>query len=91
MSSLKAISNISEISYNGVMFRPYHPFLNNTAEDIKDTSNGYKNLINPMIAELNTNYVISKIQIILNHIKSVYANNDDFLYKYILIFLSTNN
>ena len=74
-----AIDQISDLSYKGYFIKPYHPF-----ENTNNNINGYLNIFSPMISKRLENYDVSKIEMILDHIKIVWANNDDFLYKYIL-------
>ena len=74
-----AIHKIPDLSYKGYFNKPYHPFENNNIN-----VNGYLNMFSPMIAKRLLNYDISKIEMIINHIKEVWANNDDFLLKYIM-------
>ena len=74
-----AIDRIPELSYKGYFYKPYHPF-----ENTSNNVNGYLNIFSPMISKRLNNYDVSKIEMILNHIKIVWANNDEFLYKYIL-------
>ena len=75
----KAINRIPGLSYKGYYFKPYHPF-----ENISINNNGYLNIFSPMLSKRLSSYDVSKIQMILDHIKIVWANNDDFLYRYIL-------
>ena len=71
--------DIQELCNVGYYIKPYHTF-----EEHEINHNGYLNIFSPMIASKYETYDVSKIEIILNHIKQVWANNDEFIYKYIL-------
>lgn len=74
------VNDVQKLKYNGYYIEPYHPFEENEIEN----RNRYVNIFSPMIAERLDNYDVSKINKILNHIKVVWANNDEFIYQYIL-------
>jgi hypothetical protein len=80
-SIFNILPNLEYLNCKGIIMKPYHPFENETK-----LINGYLNIFSPMIAKKVNNYDVNKIQIILNHIKEVWANNDDFIYKYILTY-----
>lgn len=71
--------NIQKLCYSGFYIKPYHPFESN-----EKSKNGWLNVFSPMISKRLEKYDISKIDLILQHIKKVWANDDEFIYKYIL-------
>lgn len=75
------IEDIDQLHYNNFYIEPIHQFENN--KNVKE----YVNIFNPTIAKRFDSYNISDIQIILNHIRIVWANNDEHIYKYILSYL----
>lgn len=80
VSFVKILHVIPELSYEGSYIKPYHPF---EIDEVAITNN-YLNLFSPMIANRMEKYDVTKIEMILNHIKKVWANDDIEIYKYIL-------
>lgn len=64
--------------YHGTKMIPYYTF------DTQFDNSKWLNIFSPMIAQKIDTYNLSIIQPILDHIKIVWANNDELLYKYIL-------
>jgi hypothetical protein len=79
------ICKLPQLNYKGIFNKPYHPF-----ENKNDEIDEYVNTFSPMTAEYINDelYDENKISPILNHIKEVWCNNDDFLYKYVLSYFS---
>ena len=78
---INVIEDLDNLQYNNFYIAPIHQFEN------KNNDQKYVNLFNPCIASRMESYNISDIQIILDHIKIVWANNDEHIYKYILSYL----
>lgn len=78
------ISHIQEIQYDRMIMEPYHIFEEQKITGIYKTLN----VFSPMIGNLLNDYDVSLIEPILRHIKEVWCNYDDFLYKYVLSYLA---
>ena len=77
------LSKIRGLNYKGIYIKPYNILSTNNIQD-----NEYVNVFSPMIGELVDDFDIIKIDIILNHIREVWCDDDDFMFKYIMTYLS---